>query len=96
MTSTRQGLHATRQGAFTGENIAGKQGNGNRLSLRHPASSFIQDATLKQCINALVDRAVRTCGAQALSQALLDAKRVISVLCVALRPFFKVEVRRDG
>jgi hypothetical protein len=52
--------------------------------------------SLERCVNGLADKAVRTSGAQSLSQALLDAKRVPSALHVELRPSFKVEVRRDG
>jgi hypothetical protein len=52
--------------------------------------------TLEQCGNALADQAVRTCGVQGLSEALAEAQRINSALCMALRPSFKVEVHRDG
>ena len=50
-------------------------------------------ATAEQCVNALADRAVRTCGAQTLVDTLAESKRIISTICGALRPRFKVEVR---
>jgi hypothetical protein len=42
MTSTRQGQQATMRGAFTGGNITQKQQNGNKPTLKRPASTFIQ------------------------------------------------------
>ncbi len=48
-------------------------------------------ASLEQCIHALADRAVRTCGATTLAEALAECNRVTAVICRALRPCFKVE-----
>lgn len=57
-----------------------------------PIASY---TTVEQCANALADRAVRTCGAQSLSKALAEAKRVTSALCRALQAHFHVQ-RRTG
>jgi hypothetical protein len=48
---------------------------------------------LEQCVSGLAQRAVRTCGAQTLSQALAEAERVTSAIRRALQPSFKVERR---
>lgn len=48
--------------------------------------------SLEQCINALAARAVRTCGARTLAEALAECNRVTAVICRALRPSLKVEV----
>ena len=49
--------------------------------------------TLEQCVSELAQRAVRTCGAQSLSEALAEAERVTSAICRALQPSFKIEAR---
>ncbi len=49
--------------------------------------------TLEQCLSGLAQRAVRTSGAQTLSDALAEAERVTSAICRALQPSFKVEAR---
>ena len=50
-------------------------------------------ATAEQCVNGLADRAVRTCGAQTLVDALAESKLITSAICGALRPRFKVGAR---
>jgi len=52
--------------------------------------------TLEQCVNALADRAVRTCGAQSLSEALAEAQRITSEFCMALRAHFHGERRTES
>ncbi len=49
--------------------------------------------TLEQCLHGLWQRSVKTCGAQSLAELLAESQRVISAICRALRPPFKVEVR---
>ena len=50
-------------------------------------------ATLEQCVNALAERAVHLSGAQILAELLAESQRVVSVICRALQPHFKVAVR---
>lgn len=47
-------------------------------------------ATLEQCVNGFADRAVRLSGAQTLDELLAEAQRVISRVCRALHPRYKV------
>ena len=50
-------------------------------------------ATLEQCVNGFAERAVRLSGAQTLTELLAESQRVVSVICGALQPHFKVERR---
>jgi hypothetical protein len=50
--------------------------------------------TLEQCVNALADRAVRTCGAQTIPDLLAESKRLTSALCGPLRSRYTMEVVR--
>ena len=49
-------------------------------------------ATAEQCVNGLADRAVRTCSAQTLGDALAESKRITSAIGGALRPRIKMEM----
>ncbi len=62
----------------------------------HKWEPILWYATLEQCVHGLWQRAVQTCGAQSLGMLLAESKRVTAVICRALRPGFKVEVRRDA
>jgi hypothetical protein len=52
--------------------------------------------SLEQCVHALREMVVRTCKAQTLADILAESERITSALCQALRPRFRVEVRRDA